>query len=104
MQVVTTVLVERGTPDHVVLGRAEFAVERQVPPGFAIDRMEVAERRPPGVAAPEGVEAAVVRAVALPCAVTRRDAPVWDLPPERAFVNQRRQSIHPLVEHRPMHA
>lgn len=91
-----------GTPVDRSKVMAEFPLERQAPPGYAVDWERVTLRR---VEALDGIgERHTWQAVAVPLAVTRRDAPVSDLPPERRAVNRDRQTVHPLLEHWPMHA
>lgn len=80
---------------------AEFPLERRVPPGYALDWERVALASIEPLA--EIGERHTWRAIAVPVALTRREAPVSDLRPERRAVNRSAQSIHPLVEHRPHH-
>src|SRR4051794_9474190 len=101
MQVETVVLVGEGTPVEQSKAMAEFPLEQQVPPGYAVDWDRVSLRQVEAL--PSGHERHTWSAVAAPVAVTRYDAPVADLPAERRDVNRARQEIHPLVEHRPLH-
>lgn len=102
MQVEAQVLVPDGTPVEQSKVMAEFPLERQAPPGYVVDWERAALRRVEPLTE-IGAERHTWEAVAVPLATTRYDAPVGDLPPERQAVNRARQSVHPLIEHRPLH-
>lgn len=101
MQVEAQVLVPEGTPLDQSRTMAEFPLERQAPPGYVVDWDRASLRR---VERLDSIgERHTWAAVAVPAALTRADAPVGDLPPERAYVNRRSQTVHPLIENRPLH-
>lgn len=101
MQVGAEVVVPRGTAPEESRRQVEFALERAAPVGYEVDpqRLTLAdiEQSDPTREVHRWV------AVAVPVAVTRYDAPVCDLAPERQWVNSRAQQVEPLLEHRPLH-